>query len=77
MESYARGNMPGDHELNGEITLSKGTYPIRVLSHDRRGPSVFQVFGAPAGSPPRLLQKGGAITDDDMPGLEVLPPAQP
>jgi hypothetical protein len=72
-----RGNMPGDHEVIGEISLTKGTYSIRVLSLDRSGPSVFQVFAAPAGYPGRLLKKNGAVEEEDVPGLEALPFGQP
>jgi hypothetical protein len=63
--------MPGDAELIGEIQLKQGTYSIRIISMDRRGPSVFQVFGAPAGFPPRVLVKQGASTIDDHAGLAV------
>jgi PA14 domain len=72
-----RGNMPGDHEIIGEIRLAKGTYPIVVSSEDRTGPSVFQVFAAPAGYPGRMLRKGGSVEEDDVPGLELLPFSQP
>lgn len=59
--------------LAGEITLPKGTYPIRVFSLDGNGPSVFQVFAAPAGMPARLLSKDSGKPEPDHDGLEVLP----
>ena len=54
------------------ITLKKGEYSIEVLYAETNGPSVLSVFGGPAGYPPRLLTKGGAMIEPDIDGLPLV-----
>ena len=56
----------------GAVTLKKGEYPVEVLYGETTGPSVLSVFGAPAGYPPRLLEKGGAKLEPDVDGLPLV-----
>ena len=61
------------HEIVGEVRLTRGEHPIRIVSWDRNGTSVVQVFAAPSGWPARLLTRNGASEEPDIAGLTVLP----
>ncbi|HWB03563.1 MAG TPA: lectin-like protein [Verrucomicrobiales bacterium] len=61
-------------QIVGEITLTKGVYPIEVVYAEMGGPSVMSVFGGPPGFPPRLLTKNGAKIEPDIDGLPLAAP---
>lgn len=88
-DSSYRGRLEGDTiygedpdkigtnvQLFGEIKLKKGTYKMEALYVNLYGPSIFSVFGAPAGYAPRLLVKDGGKLEPDIDGLPLVDSAK-